>query len=198
MPNSFAQPPAYIILRVMKHNPQDRLTSLFNLGDTGAFNYIYELYLHAILNFTKNLVIIPQEAEDITSETFIKLWKLRGHFESQDKILAFLHITAKNACLDYLRHLKLKSGKEEEIIHASDHDDHMMADDMEIRAAFSRRISAEIEKLPRKCRRILKLSYLGGLKNEQIAERLHISEKTVRNQKAVAIARLRMNLEKFS
>jgi len=179
----------------MEHDAQNKLISLFNRGDTGAFNSIYELYFTVILNFTRNYVFIPQEAEDITSETFLKLWKLRENFENQDKILGFLHITAKNACLDYLRHLKIKTGKVEDIINVLSQDHDAIPDSAEISAALSKRIYMEIENLPPKCRRIFKLSYLGGLQNEQIAERLHISEKTVRNQKALAIARLRINLD---
>ncbi len=52
-----------------------------------------------------------------------------------------------------------------------------------------------IESLPPKYREILRMSYLEGLKNSEIAERLGVAEITVKKQKAKLLAMLRDRLQ---
>lgn len=52
-----------------------------------------------------------------------------------------------------------------------------------------------IESLPPKYREILKMSYLEGIKNSEIAERLGVAEITVKKQKAKLLAMLRDRLK---
>ena len=54
-----------------------------------------------------------------------------------------------------------------------------------------------IEKLPGKCRQIFILNKLEGLTQKEIAEYLGISVKTVENQVAIAVSKLRDELKPF-
>ncbi|MGB8193831.1 MAG: sigma-70 family RNA polymerase sigma factor, partial [Chitinophagaceae bacterium] len=65
-----------------------------------------------------------------------------------------------------------------------------------INAEVMTEINKEIGKLPRQCKRIFLLSYTEGFSNEQIAKLLGLSEHTVRNQKARAVALLRKRISK--
>lgn len=56
------------------------------------------------------------------------------------------------------------------------------------------RIWKAIDDLPDKCREIFLMSKRDGFSNEEIAEELNISIKTVKNQKTKAFARLRESL----
>jgi len=53
--------------------------------------------------FAKRFVLDRQDAEDIVAESFIKLWRLRENFDNPQSIKAFLFITTRNGCLDFLR-----------------------------------------------------------------------------------------------
>ena len=52
-------------------------------------------------------------------------------------------------------------------------------------------VYSSIESLPVQCRKIVLLSYLGGLSNKQIARHLQLSVHTVRNQKVRGIQLVR-------
>jgi len=54
-----------------------------------------------------------------------------------------------------------------------------------------------LEKLPEKCRQIFILNKLEGLTQKEIAEYLEISVKTVENQIAIAVSKLREELKPF-
>ena len=58
-------------------------------------------------------------------------------------------------------------------------------------------ICREIDRLPRQRRLVLVLSYLSGMTNTEIATRLGISEKSVSNQKTLALKTLKLKLNKM-
>jgi RNA polymerase sigma-70 factor (family 1) len=181
----------------MMNEAPENVLALFNKGNKKAFATLYHLYFPSVLYFAKQLVINHQEAEDITTETFLKLWKLQGNFSTLEKIRAFLLTAAKNACLDHIRHANLKRAKKMEITHSLSRNDTTCDHDL-LLSEFKRLIYMEIEKLPEKCRLTFKLSFLEGLKNEEIALHLNLSEKTVRNLKAEAVKRIRIFLKPAS
>lgn len=185
----------------------DTLIHSFNRGDENAFAEVYHLYYAAIYYYARHFLADPQEARDITAETFVKLWKLRANFDHIHKIKTFLHITTRNACIDVLRHQKWKAGKHQQLIQLlMDDDESMVARNNSPMAAATKfinglgegellnRIYGEIENLPPQRKIIFKLSFLEGMKNAEIAARLKISVQTVQNQKAIALKFLRLSL----
>jgi RNA polymerase sigma-70 factor (ECF subfamily) len=63
----------------------------------------------------------------------------------------------------------------------------------ELEALFKK----SLNKLPERCREIFELSRFQGLKNREIAEMLHLSEKTVENQMTKAIRILKEELKDY-
>lgn len=168
----------------MQHHKED-LVARFTKGEVAAYNEVFNEYYHRILVFCKYLVPV-EDAEDITANIFIRLWKQRKDLNSIANIKAFLFISARNACLNQLRELKAKAVREKEVAHfiAKDEQFIMLS---EIESDVITRIKVEIEKLPDNCKQVFALSYFDGYKNPEIAQQLSISEKTVRNLKSIAL-----------
>ncbi|WP_449436580.1 sigma-70 family RNA polymerase sigma factor [Pedobacter steynii] len=55
-------------------------------------------------------------------------------------------------------------------------------------------IEGVLEKLPKKCREIFMLSRFDNLSNQEIAEKLGISKRTVENQITIALKLLRLSI----
>lgn len=170
------------------------LVQRFQAGDIGAFTEIYDRYYFLIYQYAKRWLHNRQEAEDVVSETFIKLLQRRGQMESPAKITAFLKVTARNACLDILKHNRVKSAKHADLLQnlllTSEPDFSWL----EVREEFLRLVYAEVEKMPRKMKEIFLLSYKEGLKPAEIAERLNLNVQTVSNQKSNAIKLIKIAL----
>jgi RNA polymerase sigma-70 factor (family 1) len=177
-------------------NPSDvkDLVISFNNGDPIAFKYLYNKISPELFVFVKKIIGSREEAEDVITETFFKLWKLRESFESIQNINAFLFVTSKNACFDRIRHKKMEKGKREALLENILRNYEDTENERELTELLLRKIYLEIEKLPSKSREVIKLSYIDDLKNAEIARRLGTNEKTIRNQKASALKRLRMNI----
>lgn len=121
-------------------------------------------------------------AEDMVQDAFMNTWeRLEGGLEISN-FKAFMYRSVRNECLSYLSSLKEKVG--EEFIPE--------AGEEEIDTSFrDARIWKAIDELPEKCREIFLMSKRDGYSNEEIADELGISIKTVKNQMTKAFSRLR-------
>lgn len=177
----------------MRHAQKCNIENFRN-GDRKEFEEIYKLYNKQISYYVFKQTNNQEEAEEITSDTFFKLWKYREGFVSQDKILAFLYKTARNACVDYFRRLKRVAGQAVEYSYSVPIMDDSALDREIIEAEVLKQAYAEIEKLPGKCRKVVEMAFINNLKNKEIADYLKIDIQTVKNQKSTGIKFIRNKL----
>jgi RNA polymerase sigma-70 factor (ECF subfamily) len=176
-------------------NPGHHIIAGFQQGSKEAFAAVYNMHYSRLYGFIKKLTDSREEAQDITAETFVKLWKLHANFNTAENIKAFLYITARNACMDYLRYRQRQTTNKQEFGYVLVQQGEALSPfNDEIKTAVLKQIHNEIENLPTQCRRIFKMAWLEGKKNAAIAEQLALTEQTVRNQKARAVKILRLAL----
>lgn len=164
----------------------------FRGGDRDEFKRVYDSCYEELYIFSYNLVRKEAEAQDITTETFIKLWRLHANFENLSNIRAFLFVTCRNASIDYLRFLQRQKTAHKEIQYLED----MGIDEKNemINAQVLGALSKKIESLPDKCRKIFQLIYVNNLSTAEVAAQMGVSNQNVLNQKARAISILRSSL----
>lgn len=167
------------------------LIAQFNRGQQAAFTTIYDRHWGAIFYYVKKFVEDIHQAEDITAETFIKLWQRRENFPNEKTIVSFLHTTARNASIDWLRAEKRQTANKDQLLHLLENET-FTASQEEVKAELLRLVGQEIEKLPKKIKQVFKLAYIEGKSNEEIAAELHINNQSVRNHKSRAIKLLRL------
>jgi RNA polymerase sigma-70 factor, ECF subfamily len=163
------------------------------MGDRQAFEALYGSRYLPIFHFVRRFVVDQQAAEDITTDTFLKVWQKHRDFESLAKLDSFLFTVARRASLNYLRDQKRHGLKNRLLFAAGGTDEQPDLAEQEISVRVFEFIYAEIGKLPANMQAVVKL-HLEGMKNEAIAEQLGLAEKTVRNLKTDAIKMLRLRL----
>ena len=121
-------------------------------------------------------------SEDLVQDAFMKAWLYLENGGEIDSFSSFMYRSVRNACLSYLRDRR-------EMLDESNIPE---AGEEEIDTSFrDARIWKAIDALPDKCREVFLMSKRDGLSNEEIAEELGISIKTVKNQMTKAYSRLR-------
>jgi RNA polymerase sigma-70 factor (ECF subfamily) len=168
------------------------LINEFQKGDPHAFTYFFQLHYRPLCYFASQLVGNQQDAEDIVKDTYVKLWQKHPDFATPQNIKAFLYITTRNACLNFLRHVQVKESSRKELLYLEEEKGQELIVNQMIRAELMQEIYTEIEKLPEKRRMVFKLAYLEGLKNDEIADQMHISIHTVKEHKGKALQFLRL------
>lgn len=166
----------------------------FKAGDEVAFTAIYDQFYFVIYQYAKRWLYNKQEAEDVTSETFTKLWHRREQMENLENITGFLKVTARNACINILKHDKVKESKRAELLQQLSLEADPDLAWAEIREEFLQLIYAEVQTMPEKMREIFLLAYKEGLKPAEIARQLDLNVQTVSNQKSNAVKLLKAAL----
>lgn len=177
--------------------PFDEIVLLRQLSnnDRRAFETVYNYYFLLVFSFSLKFVEDRQVAEDITLETFVKLWDKRSNLTTYSNISPLLYTIARNACLNHLRDEDRMNRRHQELARQQSDEQLSLESFSDVREEIYRHLYLEIEKLPGKMANILQLS-LKGFKNAEIAGQTGISEKTVRNLKTAAIKQLRTKLLK--
>ena len=153
------------------------------------------MFFPGLCFFAKRLVENDGEGEDIAADSFVKLLNRNNSFETLPNIKAFLYITTRNACLNYLRSSQRQHAEKREMSRMSDKTDEHALSHM-VHAEVLREVEFEIEQLPNRCKEIFKLIYYERRAADEIAAMLGISINTVWVQRAKAIQLIRTNLLK--
>lgn len=72
-------------------------------GDADAFAVLMNRYMQAVYSFAYRLVRNPDGAQDVTQETFIKVWKHRARFDASHSFKTWLFTIARNTAYDALK-----------------------------------------------------------------------------------------------
>ena len=177
----------------MNEQVGDELVAEFNKGNPRSFSSIFNTYYSALCFFAERMILNKEEAEDIVGESFVKLWRLHENFETMQNIKAFLYITTKNACLNFIKQSERTAKNKSDLVYTlAKKEDHVLTEITKVEVL--REVHAAIESLPPQCRKIVRMSFVEGMKNDEIAQQLSLSVNTVRNQKARAVYLLKMKL----
>ena len=144
-------------------------------------NHFRRLYLPLGM-YAMRIVGDADSAEDLVSEAFLKAWQIVDAGGEVENFRAYMYRSVRNECISFLRNRKETVGTE----HIPEADEEAV--DTSLRDA---RIWRAIDELPERCREIFLLSKRDGLSNDEIAEELDLSVKTVKNQITKAYSRLR-------
>lgn len=163
-------------------------------GDKKAFEKVYNTYFISLFYYARRFVRDEKAAEDITLESFLKLWTHFREFTSISGIKAFLHTATRNACLNHLRSNLRRSASQRELAYLLVQDHEEALAEQQITVNVYQAIFEEMENLPPQVRKVFYLSYIKGLSNQTIADLLQIQNQSVRNHKANALKLLRLAL----
>jgi RNA polymerase sigma-70 factor (ECF subfamily) len=74
--------------------------------DAVAFQELFERYKKLIINICYRLVGDKDEAEDLTQDVFLKIFKSANHFKYRSKVSTWIYRIAINLSLNHLRRKK--------------------------------------------------------------------------------------------
>ncbi|WP_276088586.1 sigma-70 family RNA polymerase sigma factor [Pedobacter sp. JY14-1] len=160
-------------------------------GSRSAFDVIYNRYWKEVYNAAFKRLDDEQQAQDITQDVFVQLW-LRASDDAIENLSAYLRVSARNGVFKYFERagrlsLQPYAGEEQSGGPAS-------ADSGIAYREFYAAFQKLIENLPEQQRIIFRLRFDEDLSSLEIAEKLNISPKTVRNQLGKSLATLRKSL----
>jgi RNA polymerase sigma-70 factor, ECF subfamily len=165
-------------------------------GGITAFEMLFRTYYQPLCNYAYTFLQDKEDAEEIVQSTFLLVWEKRDTLAIRTSVKPYLYAMVRNACLNVIKHEKIKQKYAGEEIALGDpgHDsvNHTIATN-----ELEYRIKAALEELPEQCRLVFKLSRFEELKYSEIAQQLNISIKTVENHMGKALKIMREQLKDY-
>lgn len=171
-------------------------------GDGKAFEYLFKIFYSDLCKYARNLVLNESVAEDMVMDVFVKLWESEEKLSIDTSLCGYLFTSVHNRCLNYLtrkrkRFAELKPETIERLntlIPVTG--DSGLIDNIDL-VTLSQRIEKGIDLLPEECRKIFYMSRIEDMTNKEIAEKLGISENTVKVQIYRALKKLKVFLKDY-
>lgn len=166
------------------------LLKLIQSGDEHAFKYLFDTYFVSLCRYMHLYLDDQQEAEELVLDLFMYVWEHRERIHISLSLKAYLFQAARNKCLNCLRDRKQTLSLDEVGDVFKEEGDSTL--EME---ELNRLIAEAIHSLPDKCRDVFRKSREENLTNQQIADQMKISVKTVEAQITKALKKIKCFLD---
>jgi RNA polymerase sigma-70 factor (ECF subfamily) len=162
-------------------------------GDLISFDTIFNKYNKKVYYFTYSYLKNKEEAEDVVQEVFLNLWKHRDQINDYYVFSKYLFKITYNATCKKFRKQVSDKKQLDEVLRSITIEDYTTDLEIEYNNLLET-ANLLIAKLPSRQKEILLLSINEQLENEQIANKLHITKKSVDNYLTRAKSSLRKSL----
>lgn len=170
-----------------------QLIDLLKKGDESAFSEIYSRYADSLAGFASSKFFDLEDGRDIIHDVFVKLWQERTQLKVDRDVKAYLFKLTRDRIVDKIR----KNITRRQYA--------AMIDSLAVRyeATIEQKIAAKeiaqsietsLEELSPRVKEIFLLSRKENLSITEIADKLQLSEQTVKNQLSTALKHLRTSL----
>lgn len=169
------------MLNYKKYSDYDLLT-LFNTNDERVLIEIYDRYWDKMLAVAFNRLGNLQEAEECVQDVLCKLWKLRSTFSLQnEKLSSYLARAVRNQTFNIIYQNKQKRQKLAGYSPQEDVIDSISPERKLIIQELQQQIDKAIKNLPPQCQLVFVMNKNEGLTTKEIADKLNLSENTVKS-----------------
>jgi len=208
----------------MDNRPDRQLIADYLKGDEKSLEILIKRYLRPIYGFVCRYVGNSGDAEDITQDIFIKVWRNLKKFNPKKNLAPYrtdsasvatsakeagsgsgfktwIFSIAKNTCIDFHRKKKaipfsrFEDEKGENILTKTLFSSAPLPDELSERRSVAQILQSAVEKLLPKYRLVLSLRYSDNLNFREIAERLKEPLDTVKSRHRRALIILKKLLE---
>ncbi|MEP7145549.1 MAG: sigma-70 family RNA polymerase sigma factor [bacterium] len=163
------------------NSPDEDLIGSFNSGNKNAFNLIVRKYQKKVYWTVRKMVLDHDDADDLTQEVFIKLYRSLGEFRGESKLFTYIYKIAINFSLNHLNRNKKILSRKSAVDNAQLRSYDKIPDE-EINSVDRTKLLEEaISTLPEQQRAVFNMRYYDNLTYEEISG---IMNKSVGGMKA--------------
>ncbi|HXW56034.1 MAG TPA: sigma-70 family RNA polymerase sigma factor [Candidatus Cybelea sp.] len=144
-------------------------------GDAQAWGELYRQYAPAIFRFCRRALPAREDAEDATTEIFMKVRQKLGTYDSSRPFTAWLYKVASNHCWDMLRRRRIRQDLETGDVESLplEHPDPDQLERLQVERT-SKEVRDALARLPDRARMALVLRYYADLSYDEIADTLGV------------------------
>ncbi len=169
------------------------LLALFREGQRSAYEEIYHRYWALLFNHARKMVQSDEDAKDLVQDVFAVFWIDGPSLELKTTLPAYLFALVRYKVFNLIDRKKVRSdylSSLEDYIKKNEYSGEYRLREKQMEELIEKEIAA----LPTKMREVFELHRKANLNYRQIAEKLNISDNTVKKQMSNALKILRSRL----
>lgn len=188
---------------VIDNDKDWKLVENYLKGDEKSLEILIKKYLKPVYGLAYKYVGNPQEAEDITQEVFVKIWKNLKKFDKQKNFKNWIFSIAKNTAIDFLKKKKamqfsdFENEKGKNILTETIIDSSLLPTELLARKDMLGMLMKAMNKLLPKYRKVLLLRHNDDLTFREISQITGESLNTVKSRHRRALVMLKKLLARF-
>ena len=166
------------------------------LGDATALNSLLDRHWPALVSYSARLLGNWDAAQDVTQETFVRIWERREQWRSNGSVRALLYQITRNLVLDAQK----RQDRRTNWIRDRYRDERRIATPLQElqRSELEEAFREALQALPERRREVFVLARVDGLSYREIGEVMGVAPQTVANQLSAALSTLREALQEFT
>ena len=166
------------------------LLKRFRQGDVDAFETLFRQFQAEVYGWIVQIVRDPGIAEDLTIETFWRIYKARARFDDEASFGAWARTIARNLAIDHIRGRRREQELSEQSLSVA-------PPDSALRRETREKIERAFRQLPPKLQAAATLALVDERPYEEIADLLGAPVGAIRTRVFRAIRQLRKQLERM-
>jgi len=165
-------------------------------GREWAYEKLFMTYYVRLVVFAKKIIGDEDMSRDLVQDTFVMFYEKRVVLNIHTSLKSHLYQTVRNRCLNHIKKNKIQSEHHSGIFLDKKNEEAYFNDIM-LETELEARIHSIVDSLPKQCKRIFEMSRYEGITNQEIAEKLNLSKRTVETQISKALKILRNHLKDY-
>ncbi|MBX3209896.1 MAG: RNA polymerase sigma factor [Labilithrix sp.] len=187
--------------------PDETLMLRYQQGDRAAFAQLVRRHQTPLFNFALRQVRVPQVAEDVVQESFVRVVQNAADFKHEARFTTWVYTITRNLCIDHLRKRALRKHPSLDESRGEEGDGPTLGEQTaDPRASVEReatgtelkeRIARAVDTLPDEQREVFLMREIANLPFKEIAEITGVPENTVKSRMRYALERLQEHLAEY-
>lgn len=162
--------------------------------DTDAFEELYDLYKRPLFGLILSIVKNRKEAEDLLQEVFVTVWEKATAFNTEKgNVYSWLVALTRRMAIDYIRSDRVLKRKNTDTIHTGYYDPFQTT----IYSDRTELVKKALTNIPEEQLEVLKIAYYRGMTQQEIADSLNVTRKTVKTRTTEGMLKFKKVLEGF-
>ena len=171
---------------------EDLISLVEEAKDTHAFATLYDRHSRAAYSLAYRMMGERQAAEDLTQESFLKLWRAAGSYRSErGSVRTWLLSIVHNQGIDQLRSIASRRRTQQKVELSAPTSEASEAFLESWRNSQREQVREAMKALPKEQLKVLELAYYSGYTHVEIAELLEVPLGTVKGRMRLGLQKIR-------
>lgn len=159
-------------------------------GDIDAYRQIYDRYHSQLYYYALRFLKMPELAEDVIHDVFLKLWEIREQLKPEFGIVGYLYKISRNQVFKLIKKISTEAELRSKVIGIIEE----QCIDAEANLQwneYAQLLGGAIDQLPPQCKKVFNLCRQEGKTYDEAAQILGISKHTVKEHMMAAMKNIK-------